>query len=420
MRIKQFLNKAKASMSVFASDTRGQFAIIFGLALLPMALAAGAAVDTLRLTHQQAKMNAALDAASLSAATSLGLSNAKRIEMAENSFFANLSVGLHSTVKGKPEFKITDVSVKGRAFTAVPTTIMRLAGIDEIPVNVTNEIAIAEAKKAEIALVLDSSGSMGDPINGRPKYLVMREQAQKLIVDLTRTEQDRKRIKFGLVPFSSRVMVQLPATMVAGSGSGPFCVSDRAGANSSEAFGEDTTTPWDAEDTWRTPNNGTERCETYARNIVRPLTSDASTIASAVGNIRPMQFTHISLGAEMGYHLLSPTAPFTQGVAWNDDETKKFLVILTDGMQTLPAAGMRGGRGIDEAEENLKKICRQAKRNNVNVITIAFDLDDTATRQNLQDCASDDSFFVADSTESLAGAFDTIKKLLLTQLFLKS
>ena len=90
--------------------------------------------------------------------------------------------------------------------------------------------------------------------------------------------------------------------------------------------------------------------------------------------MRPYAWTHIALGAEFGYHLLSPNEPFSQGAAYGDRKVQKVMVLLTDGQQTEPAFGP-GGRTVSQGENNLETICDNAKANGITIMTLAFDLD---------------------------------------------
>ena len=41
--------------------------------------------------------------------------------------------------------------------------------------------------------------------------------------------------------------------------------------------------------------------------------------------------THVVLGATWGWRVLSPTAPYSEGAAYNDADTQKALILMTDG-----------------------------------------------------------------------------------------
>jgi hypothetical protein len=118
--------------------------------------------------------------------------------------------------------------------------------------------------------------------------------------------------------------------------------------------------------------------------------------------------------------MLSNNAPFEEGATYDDDETKKFLVVLTDGAQTEPAFGSGSTRTVAQGEANLEALCTNVKAKGITVITIAYDLDDNATTNRLKNCATDPNtnFFVATDTAAVASAFDSIKSIITAEVFI--
>ena len=118
--------------------------------------------------------------------------------------------------------------------------------------------------------------------------------------------------------------------------------------------------------------------------------------------------------------MLSDNAPFEEGVSYDDEETQKFMVVLTDGAQTEPAFGPGSTRTVAQGEANLEALCTNAKAKGITMITIAYDLDDNSTTTRLKNCATDPdtNFFVASSGAAVAGAFDNIKTLITAQVFI--
>ena len=106
-------------------------------------------------------------------------------------------------------------------------------------------------------------------------------------------------------------------------------------------------------------------------------------------------------------------------MSYDDEETQKFMVVLTDGAQTEPAFGPGGTRTVAQGESNLEALCTNAKTKGITMITIAYDLDDNDTVDRLRNCATDPdkNFFVATSAAAVAGAFENIKTLITAQVF---
>jgi hypothetical protein len=94
--------------------------------------------------------------------------------------------------------------------------------------------------------------------------------------------------------------------------------------------------------------------------------------------------------------------------------------VLTDGMQTEPGFGPGSSRTVARGEQNLEALCANAKKDGITVISMAFDLNDSGTRQRLQDCATDPDkhFFVANSADDLSGAFEAVKAAVTAEVYL--
>jgi Flp pilus assembly protein TadG len=409
------------TLKTFARNQKGTMALMFGLTAVPLVLAAGAAIDYARYNAAQTQVQAALDAAALAAASVSNATDAERVKVATASFDNNIAQSTAAAYEISKEFRIDNKKVLGTASVNVPTAFMQVGGIDKVEGASLSEVNILVDKKAEIVMVLDYSGSMGDKVGGKTKYVAMKDAAKKLVTDLSATDPDR--VKFGLVPFSHHVYTTLPGTMVLGGTGAPWtgCTQDRPYPNNLSAS---TPTP-SPKTKWNqpwAPEHAKEGCKGYIDNNLKTLdlTKNFKSVTGQLDIMRPYAWTHIALGVEFGYHMLSPNAPFTAGVSFTDTETKKFMVVLTDGMQTEPAFGPGGKRDVASGEANLEKLCESAKADGVTIITMAFDLDDTSTRQRLEKCATNgaENFFVANDPKSLASAFESVRDAIAGQVYL--
>lgn len=408
----------------FARDQKGTIAVMYALSAVPLLLASGAAIDFVRYNAARTHLQASLDAGALAAAaTSIsGTTDADRKKAAEDVFEANMSSGAAAGLPLEINFEVNNGKVTSSASVEVPTSFMSLVGIDKLTAIGDAEVGLASDKKAEVVLVLDYSGSMSEISGGAVKYEAMRNAAKNLVNDLSASDADK--VKFGLVPFSHHVYTTLPKAYVrgtTGSGSWTGCTQDRQ-----YPYNISTSTPTSVVGSkWNqpmAPEHAAWGCQGYIDNNLRTvsLTNNFASVSGQLDIMKPYAWTHIALGVEFGYHMLSPEAPFTEGVAFNDSGTKKFMVVLTDGMQTEPAFGPGGSRNVSNGEKNLQSLCTSAKANGITMITLAFDLDDSGTRKALEKCSSDPAknFFVANDSTDLAAAFDAIKTAIASQVFL--
>lgn len=415
-------NKLRNLVKCFGKNQKGTVAITFALSIVPMLLAAGAAVDYVRYANDTTKLQSALDSAALSAAITKGVSDAQRITTAKAVFAENAKSGELAIADIKSSFNVSGDKVIATADMEMPTSLMRLGGINSLLLSTSTEIEIPADKKAEIALVLDYSGSMNDMIAGGIKYIAMRNAAKKLISDLEAANPSK--VKFALVPFSHHVYTTLPKAYVLGqTGTGTWtgCTQDRPyPANLTDATPTaSNTTKWGQT---QAAVHSSDGCSGYISHKLKtvPLTNDFTALKSQLDAMTPYAWTHIALGVEFGFHLLSDNAPFSEGVSYSDPETEKIMIVLTDGTQTEPAFGPGSVRNVTQGEKNLEQLCVNAKAKGITMMTIAYDLDDSTTRNRLRNCSTDPTkhFFIATDTAAVASAFENIRNAITAQVFI--
>lgn len=390
------------------NSSSGSFANIFAISLLPLLLSAGIAVDYSVARKQRGTLQHAIDAAALAAGTEENKSEEERIQLGKDMFEA-LTVNFGAELT--PSFTVSTDTISASVDYNSQTSFGGLIGINEIGISVATEIKYAVESAAEVSLVLDYSGSMG--WNG--KWQAMRDAAKELI-DVLGENGTKTDIKFALAPFSRLVYTSLPSDYVVGQIAGnnwTGCTQDRKWPYNIDDV---TPSPGDDDTKWGlTPSANTHHCNSQInRNlIVRPLDDDHAAVKNQLDIMTPGGATHIALGLEFGWHLISPNEPFSEGVAYGTNGTKKFIVLLTDGQQTVKAWGANDSYKVSNGEENLEDMCQAIKTENIYMVTIAFDLDDGATKDRLRNCATNNGyFFDADSNTELATAFDTVAALI--------
>jgi Flp pilus assembly protein TadG len=413
--------RVASSLKQFARDQAGTTAITFALSIVPMLLAGGAAIDYIRYSDTETKLQAALDSGALAVAASSNLSTSQRVKLGTDTAISNLKASGIDGNDADLKFMVNGKAVKASAYLALPSAFMQLAGLSKMSIAVETEISLPDKKSAEVALVLDYSGSMEEVSGGQVKYVAMKNAAKKLVSDLEAANP--KKIKIGLVPFSHHVWTTMPEKYIVGkTGTGTWtgCTQDRRYPfNLTDATPTvDDTTKWGQPQAKAHLSDG---CGAYVPNglKVAPLTDNFSAIRSQLDAMRPYAWTHIALGAEFGYHLLSPNEPFSGGAEYSNKTVKKIMVLLTDGRQTEPAFG-DGVRNVGQGESNLTAICTNAKAKGITIITIAFDLQDKETRKRLSDCSTDPDkhFFVAEDSAEVASAFEDIKTQITAQVYI--
>jgi Mg-chelatase subunit ChlD len=139
--------------------------------------------------------------------------------------------------------------------------------------------------------------------------------------------------------------------------------------------------------------------------------------------------TNVAQGMVWGWSVLSPTAPFTEGVAYGDQGTQKAMIVLTDGENNVSTAdnhnlshyssygylaGTRFGTqdqelAIDEIDKKVKALCTKIKAKNIRLYTITFQLNDASAQKMYRDCATSSSmYYNSPTTTELEGIFKKI------------
>ena len=412
---------AAAVLRRFRTSQSGTTAVVFALTLVPMLMAGGMAIDYVRYANAETRLQASLDAAALAVAAAGNLSDSQRIAAGHSTFDHDIERAGVAAGGITSDFKISGKTVEATASFDLPVGLMQIAGFSKMAVTASTEINIPDDRRAEIALVLDYSGSMKDVLGGQVKYVAMKNAAKKLISDLEMANP--KKLKIALVPFSHHVYVTLPAAYVmgqAGTGSWTGCTQDRKYPyNLADATPTaDDTTKWGQA---QAKVHASDGCAAYAPNhlTVTPLTTDFTALKTQLEDMRPYAWTHIALGAEFGFHVLSPDAPFTEGASYGDKNTQKVMVLLTDGEQTEPGFGP-GVRNVNQGQKNLSSICENAKARNITIMTIAYNIDDTETVNRLRNCTTDPdkNFFDIGSENNVSAAFDEIRKQITASVYI--
>jgi len=185
----------------FARNAQGNVAVLFGLAIIPIVLGIGVAVDYGRALIVRERMLSAADAAALAIGSWTGLTQAELKTKAQQYFDANYpSNALGTAGKLNVGFQGDDILVNVSG--SVPTTFMRLANIDSVDVGASAVITKKE-RNIELALVLDTTGSMAQ--NG--KMDALQSAAKKMVQDLFKDKSTSDTLKIAVVPFSAAVNI---------------------------------------------------------------------------------------------------------------------------------------------------------------------------------------------------------------------
>ncbi len=425
----------------FARESRGGTAMIFALSLIPIALAAGASIDMGRAYVVRARLSYALDSAGLAVGSAPTTDTAELQTILEDYFSANYPeerLGVPAT----PVMTIDGNTIHLTATAELPTTLMNIVGIHVLQVSASSSI-IKTTKGIEVAMVLDITGSMAGS-----KIAALISASHAFVDILFGDAETNEKLKIGIVPFNTAVNL--------GTGMGSYVKDTVAARFSPDTWmgcvearpgGHDTTDEYVASDAanngrWRayawpphfTQNNWPPVTATAGPNKNCPvaevlaMTSSKTPLHNRINQLAPRGSTHVNIGAVWGWRLLSPAEPYTEGVAYGDQEFGKVAIIMTDGENVISATtGTYSSYGTPaeataklagcttvacksaELDDRLIEVCDEMKNLGIVVYTVGFDLAGSAALPLLEACATSAAhFFNSPSNGDLVQAFTTI------------
>ena len=296
-----------------------------------------------------------------------------------------------------------------------------------------------EGTNLEIAMMLDVTGSMaGQPIKD------LMSAAKDLVDFVVWDDQSKYTSKVALAPFAPAVNVgaeyftaitgsdeaDLMATAtpspslqktgkLKGSCEGESeykvkvyakCVVERTGANQfTDAAPSTSYLP-----TWNdaTGNNSTS-CSPSAKIV--PLTKDRKVLKDTIDTFKASGTTAGQLGTAFAWYLLSPNwknvwPAKSEPTAYGTPKVKKIAILMTDGeYNTLLGHQYNDGSSqAATATSNALSLCTAMKKNakasdpNIEIYTVGFSLDTTASKNLLKSCATKaDHYYETSSGDGL-------------------
>ncbi|MDR3508323.1 MAG: pilus assembly protein TadG-related protein [Caulobacteraceae bacterium] len=162
------------------------------------------------------------------------------------------------------------------------------------------------------------------------------------------------------------------------------------------------------------------------------LTNNMTTVTSKLNSMVAVGDTNIPMGMMWGWHTLSPSAPFSDGVAYGTANTMKIVVMLTDGLNqntpnSNPNTSYYSGDGYvwqnrvsglnttsqtarqTALDTRLSTLCSNMKAQGIIIYTVRIDVATTNSPAVLQSCAtSTDKFFDVPNVPDLPTVFANI------------
>jgi Flp pilus assembly protein TadG len=158
------LRKVRDLLLLFRRAETGNVVLVFAIALIPIVAMMGAAIDYSRANSVKADMQAALDATALAMVKNSPLGSMTQAQMntsPTNTFTALFNRPYAQNVGVTPTYTSGSPSTLVVAGSAtVPTTFMQVVGIKQVAVATSATVSFTGAKTLSLNIVFDSSGSM--------------------------------------------------------------------------------------------------------------------------------------------------------------------------------------------------------------------------------------------------------------------
>ncbi len=402
----------------YRRDCRGHVSIIFGLALLPILTAVGAAIDYSRATSARTSMQVAVDATALMLSKEApNLTQEQLVEKSNDYFTALFKNSEVSNASIKPTLSTPQegsfkLSVTGTG--TVETKFIRVVGSQQIDISTNTEVRWG-IKKLELALALDNTGSM----SSSNKIKELKAAAHSLLTTLQQAAKEPDDVKVAIIPFDTKVRIstnyksetwfdwslfEWTGIDCNGSAKGSGC----SGKNPKDYWDgcvEDRTQPYDVKDD--EPNGGNSatlyppvNCNGSLAEAM-PLSTDWAALNSKIDTMQPNGYTNVTIGLVWAWHALTGNQPLNEGKPASPD-TDKVIIVLTDGDNTRN----RWTTSQSSIDARTAAVCSNIKQQNIRIYAVRV-IDGNATL--LKNCATNPTmYYDVQQADDLSSVFTSI------------
>ena len=419
-------------MRRFIRNERGNIAITFALALIPVCILIGGAMDFSRAMSAKRQLRDTLDGAALAIAGVPNFTQPQAEQIAKDFATANFPSQAIGAPAKIDSVTFDDISVNINGSANVPTTMLDLIGMTDIKVTTTT-VVDRSGWNVEAAVALDITGSMAGS-----RLTALKTAAKDFVDTVVQDVQSPYTSKVALAPYSNAVFVgSTMAPLVRGTasascntyGCSTFKFTDNGSGSCSNNLntGSDKTTKctWNINNcvvertgadayTDATPAAGSYLTANYRysgdpcpTSPIVPLSDNKTTLKNAVNGLSAAGNTAGHIGIAWAWYLLSPNFSTFYPAAskpnsYSDKKTMKVAVLMTDGeFNTMYCQGVDSadtGRGANAINCNApngnsftqaKKLCAAMKKQNIIIYTIGFTIAKGGNAESvLKECAS--------------------------------
>ena len=199
--------RSQGALRRFSNNSRGNVAVIFAIAILPIVSLIGAAVDYSRLNSARTAMQTALDTTALMISKDVNGLTASQISQNAQTYFAALynhpeagSITIGAAYTPASGSNPAKVVLTGSG--TLSTDFMKVAGYPSLGFNVGSTTTWGSTK-LRVAMALDNTGSMANS----GKMDALKTAAKNLITTLSASAQTDGDVLISIIPFATDVNV---------------------------------------------------------------------------------------------------------------------------------------------------------------------------------------------------------------------
>lgn len=427
MRKTSRFKRALAGLLAFGRGEGGNVAVIFGIVIIPIMAAAGAAVDYSHANSVRTALQSALDSTALMLARDAAAKDDGQLDVAAKNYFNALftrgegklvTINANYDASGAPSLTVN-------ASVIMDTAFMRIFGTPTMTIGSTSIVKWGNTK-LRVALVLDNTGSM----SSSNKMTSMKTAAKELLAQLQAAATSKEDVYVSIIPFSKDVSMgktnygQSWLRWDLWEEENGSCNKDKYDKKTSCLSGNGKWTPasrstWNGCITDRDQNFDTTNtapntnaiatlfpAEQYASCPVpmMGLSNNWTSLKAKIDEMQPNGNTNQAIGLQWGFQSLT-AEPFTIPPKDSNFKYKDIIILLTDGLNTEDR-WYTNQQSID-ARQTIT--CANVKAAGITIYAIQVNTNGDPTSALLQSCASSsDKFFILTSANQILTTFNTI------------
>lgn len=417
----------------FLRHQRGNFGMIAAIIAPVLLLAVGYGVNSAQVALTRSNLLAALDAAVTSTARDLttGTITEKDAPKVVEAFL--IANGLRGFAE---EGRLTldslaidrlEGTVTAQASVELDVAFALFGAANRQKVT-AGSAAIYSAKKVEVAMMLDLTGSMKK--SGSTDKLGDLQRAARSAVTtlLGKQDPDKPRVRIALIPYANSVNVGSLAPQsvyveqkvgdrgkvvsnvdpknVTTNNRPDNCATERVGARSFEDVGPEVQMV--NRDFFLTDfsngNAGHGKSVVCPSATLVPLTADRTKLNNTINAFVADGGTGGHMGIQWAWYMLSDKWKNVVGAAaapgpYKEQDIAKYAILMTDGefnLGFLGATTAKGAYGTAAANRSIphaKRLCEEMRKAGIEIFTVGFYLPNAAARDVMSSCASSPRYF---------------------------